>query len=248
MTLMPQRWMTFFVAAVLVTSLACGEVLDVEDAPVSSNATDDTGANSQPANSDFELTLDLAEQGDADAQFEVGVGYATGVGVPQNFIEAVRLYRLAADQGNADAQYNLGVMYENGEGVLRDDVEAVRLYRLAADQGHADAQTNLGRMYAEGWGVAQEEMEALRWWRLAADSGISEAQFNVGAIYANGSGVPRDDVQAHMWFVLAAARQRDFMESRDQIELRDRVSSRLTPDQRAEALRLAREWNEAHPR
>ena len=85
-----------------------------------------------------------AEAGDAEAQFNLGVLYNNGDGVPQDDAEAVRWYRLAADQGYADAQYNLGVMYATGEGVPQDDAEALRWYRLAADQGHAGAQHNLG--------------------------------------------------------------------------------------------------------
>ena len=51
-----------------------------------------------------------AEQGDAEAQFNLGVMYANGRGVPQDDSEAVRWYRLAADQGHAGAQFNLGAV------------------------------------------------------------------------------------------------------------------------------------------
>ena len=59
--------------------------------------------------------------------------YANGMGVPQDYEEAVRLYRLAADQGDAEAQSNLGWMYEKDQVFLR----MIRLwlfYKLAADQ------------------------------------------------------------------------------------------------------------------
>ena len=85
-----------------------------------------------------------AEQGDASAQFSLGVMYATGEGILKDDAEAVRWYRLAAEQGNASAQFNLGVMHAGGRGVLKDDAEAVRWYRLAAEQGDASAQFNLG--------------------------------------------------------------------------------------------------------
>ena len=68
-------------------------------------------------------------------------------GVPQDYAEAVKWYRLAAEQGDAVAQYNLGVMYDNGQGVPQDYAEAVKWYRLAAEQGYAHAQRNLGVMY-----------------------------------------------------------------------------------------------------
>ncbi len=94
-----------------------------------------------------------AEQGDATAQYKLGVMYYYGTGVPTDEAEAVRWYRLAAEQGHASAQFNLGAMYAIGEGVLKNEADAVRWYRLAAEQGHASAQFNLGLMYDEGEGV-----------------------------------------------------------------------------------------------
>ncbi len=59
----------------------------------------------------------LAEQGNANAQFFLGVMYDKGRGVPQDDAEAVKWYRKAAEQGVAEAQYNLGLMYDDGQGV-----------------------------------------------------------------------------------------------------------------------------------
>lgn len=66
---------------------------------------------------DYEATRHAAEQGDAAAQYNLGGMYANGWGVPQDYAEAVRWYRLAAEQGYAFAQYNLGHIYSTGEGV-----------------------------------------------------------------------------------------------------------------------------------
>ena len=145
-----------------------------------------------------------AEQGDASAQFSLGVMYANGEGVLKDEAEAVRWYRLAAEQGHADAQFNLGVMYANGRGVLKDEAEAVRWSRLAAEQGHAGAQFNLGVMYANGEGVLKDEAKAVRWYRLAAEQGHAGAQFNLGVMYANGEGVLKDEAEAVRWYRLAA--------------------------------------------
>ena len=79
--------------------------------------------------------------------------YDNGEGVPQDYAEAVKWYRLAAEQGNAKAQYNLAVMYDNGEGVPQDYAEAVKWYRLAAEQGDAKAQHSVGRKYGQ-WPTA----------------------------------------------------------------------------------------------
>ena len=95
----------------------------------------------------------LAEQGDAEAQFHLGVMYESGQGGLRNDAEAIKWYRKAAEQGDAVAQFNLGIMYAKGEGVSQNDAEAAQWYRLAADHGLAGAQFNLGMMYAEGQGV-----------------------------------------------------------------------------------------------
>ena len=138
------------------------------------------------------------------AQNNLGVVYANGRGVPQDYTEAVKWSRLAADQGHAHAQFNLGVAYKKGEGVAQDYVEAVKWYRLAAAQGLAVAQFNLGVMYANGRGVPQDHVEAVKWYRLAADQGHADAQFNLGLMYAQGEGVPQDYAEAVKWYRLAA--------------------------------------------
>ncbi len=74
----------------------------------------------------------FAEQGNATAQYHLGIMYDNGLGVPQDFAEAVKWYRLAAEQNNAVAQYNLGVMYANGRGVPQDYVQAHMWSNLAA--------------------------------------------------------------------------------------------------------------------
>ena len=123
----------------------------------------------------------------------------------------------------------------------------MRWYRLAAEQGLALAQLSLGVMYGTGAGVPEDDAEAVRWWRLAAEQGNARAQFNLGVSYDNGEGVPQNDVQAHMWSNLAASRLTgDDRETA--AELRDRARARMTPEQIADAQRLAREWDEAHPR
>ena len=113
----------------------------------------------------------LAEAGDVDAQYNLGIMYDNGYGVPQDQKEAVKWYRLAADQGYAGAQYNLGVMYSNGQGVLQDYTEAVKWYRLAVEQGFAEAQTNLGLMYDNGQAVLQDNAIAHMWYNIGAANG-----------------------------------------------------------------------------
>ena len=131
-----------------------------------------------------EQVLGRADQGDAEAQFNMGVLHSIGHGVQQDTAEAARWYRLAAEKGYADAQHQMGVIRSLGLGVPRNDREAVRWLRLAAEQGHAVAQLSLGNMYRTGRGVAQNDREAVRWWELAAGQGDELAQYNLERIEA----------------------------------------------------------------
>ena len=127
---------------------------------------------------ELEMTIKAAEQGDAEAQLNLGVMYAHGVGAPENKAEAVRWFRLAAEQGDVKAQFNLGVMYDNGDGIPEDDAEAVRWYRLAAEQGDVNAQLNLGFMYAKGDGVPEDFVQAYAWFSIAAANGSETSKKN----------------------------------------------------------------------
>ncbi len=126
-------------------------------------------------NGDYKTALQewqpLAEQGDADAQYNLGLLYDNGEGVPQDYKTAAKWYTLSAEQGDAKAQFNLGFMYRNGEGVPQDYKQAAKWYRLSAEQGEAKAQYNLGLMYGKGQGVLQDYFRAHMWINLAASNG-----------------------------------------------------------------------------
>ncbi len=89
-----------------------------------------------------------AEQGYADAQFNLGLMYINGEGVPQDIPHAVELFQKAAEQGHVDAQNNLGAMYFTGEGVTRDEKKAIEWFEKAAAQGNEDARANLDAIKA----------------------------------------------------------------------------------------------------
>ena len=117
----------------------------------------------------------MAEQGNADAQYNLGVMLERGDGVLKDVTEAVKWYRLSAEKGYASAQYNLGVMYKRGDGVLKDFSEALKWYRLSAEQGNASAQRNLGVMYEFGNGVLQDNLTAHMWYNIASANGYKKA-------------------------------------------------------------------------
>ncbi len=152
------------------------------------------------------LIRPLANDGDAVAQFNLGLMYMTGHGVQQDDAAAALWFRKAAEQGYAFAQSNLGVMYRDGRGVPQNYLDAVMWFRKAADQGDAVAQYCLGQQYANGAGVPQDFAEAVIWFQKAAEQGHPVAMLRLGVMYAEGRGVPQDYVRAHMWFNLSAAK------------------------------------------
>lgn len=79
----------------------------------------------------------LAEKGSAAAEFNLGLLYYDGHGVPQEFTEAAQWFERSADQGYNKAQYNLGEMYAVGKGVKRDYVQAYKWLSVCASGGNS---------------------------------------------------------------------------------------------------------------
>lgn len=117
---------------------------------------------------------DRAEEGDADAQLQLGHLYESGEGVPKDYTEAAKWYRKAAEQGNAEAQLYLGCSYATGRGVPKDSAEHLNWIRKAAQQGLADAQVQLGLLYEIGQEVPKDFAAAYMWMNLAATGGNKE--------------------------------------------------------------------------
>ena len=156
-----------------------------------------------------------AEQGEAKAQYNLGVCYYNGNGVEKDYQEAVKWYRKAAEQGIAEAQCDLGGCYYNGDGVAKYHQEAVKWWRKAAEQGDATAQFNLGLCYDYGNGIPRNKIEAYVWYVLSSKNGndyvnknikrlesefgkeqFLEVQFRLGAYFYS----KKDYQEAVKWF------------------------------------------------
>jgi TPR repeat protein len=147
-----------------------------------------------------------AKAGDPAAQYDVGVLYARGDGLVQDYASAFSWFHTAATQGNVAAQYNLGVLYAEGRGVPADQSEALNWYRSAADQNHPGAQFNLALAYAQGAGTDQDYAAAARWYERAARQGLTPAMINLAILYEQGNGVERSLIDAYAWYNVAAER------------------------------------------
>jgi len=146
----------FLMAATLVGTARADQL---DEATAAYNRGDFAGA--------VQLLQPLASSGSSAAQYNLGLMYVQGKGVPQSFAEGAEWYRKAALQGDVEAQHALGSMYEQGVGVPLDRAQAAMWYLNAAEHGDAVCQFRLGLMYARGDGVRSNYVEAYRWFTLA---------------------------------------------------------------------------------
>jgi TPR repeat protein len=114
-------------------------------------------------------------QGVAAAQTNLGLMYAQGRGVKQNYDEARKLWELAAVSGHPMAQFNLGLLYLQGLAGTPDERKASQYFLQAARQNVPDAQYALGTMYLAGRGVTKDRDEAVAWLQKAAVAGHQRA-------------------------------------------------------------------------
>jgi len=167
----------------------------------------------------------MADQGDAQAQYSIGMAYLNGKGVPKSDAEAVSYFRKAAEQGNADAQVALNRLQAiaqcKGNAVCIANTEILNL----AEHGDANAQLKLAYAYASAshrqrdWSdhplddsnsaeaIAKDRIAAARWFLKAAEQGNVEAQYNLGLLYGQNDGsveILVDEAEAVRWYRKAA--------------------------------------------
>jgi TPR repeat protein len=144
---------------------------------------------SRPQKPDLEVTPVDTDYGDANVQFNMGLKFANGEGVAQDYAQAAEWYHKAADQSHSLAQFNLGMMYANGQGVIRDDTQSAMWFGKAARQGDAGAQFNLGRnchraslLRGVPEDAVESRIEAYKWFHLAATQGYRGSEAAYGTL------------------------------------------------------------------
>jgi TPR repeat protein len=135
-----------------------------------------------------------AVDGDAQAQFDLGILLLCGRELPRDAAHAALWMAMAAARNHDGAQSVLGWQLMTATGVRRDDLHAAHWIELAARAGDTAAQNNLGVLYALGQGVPRDPAEAERWFRAAADQGAAEAQRNLALL--RGSALPARSASA----------------------------------------------------
>jgi TPR repeat protein len=152
----------------------------------------------------------LAEQGDPEAQVQLGGMYQDGRGVPQDYVEAARWFHKAAEQGDRSGKSHLVTIFII---MVRESLNAasqkryssaMKLLEPTAELGWAEAQSWLGLMHYDGLGIPQDYSVAMKWFFKAAAQGNAQAQYYLGVMYDKGHGARQDYVRAVWWYRQAA--------------------------------------------
>ncbi|MFV0538305.1 MAG: tetratricopeptide repeat protein [Dysgonomonas sp.] len=140
-----------------------------------------------------------AENGDADAAYELALKYDKGKEVPKDKDLSIKYYQLSAQNGNADAKYFVALAIMDGS-LSGEPSQAFTFLTDAANNGMPDAQYMVGSCYYQGYGVNQDLNLALEWYTKGAENGNANAQYMVGLAYTNSSKYN----EAYQWYKKSA--------------------------------------------
>ena len=148
-----------------------------------------------------------AEKGNARAQFDLGVMYATGNGVEKNEDLALKWFNIATQNNSYKRQEikNINRMVFISKPMREERVSQQFLFaKRAAEKGNVRAQFDLAMMYLTGKGVRKNEQLAFKYFHTAARNNSVEAKFQMGLNFSEGRGVKKQEQLAKYWFKLAS--------------------------------------------
>ncbi|MBR0907531.1 tetratricopeptide repeat protein [Bradyrhizobium liaoningense] len=179
----------------------------------------------------FNAMVALANRGDAEAQYHVGMMHNNGIGTPQDRSEAFAWFQKSAAANDPLGAYKLGCYYDGqGAGVVAIDADQALKYKLvSAKAGYARAQHDVALMY-DRQGNSEE---ALKWWKMAGEQGLPAALFSLSRAYSAGKGTPRDLSLSYAYFKLSKVAPAKNV---------NEMASMLSKPERESAERLVAAW------
>ena len=145
----------------------------------------------------------LAEDGDAYAQYIIGTAYRDGGLLIPDMVKVQKLLKRAAEQDLDVAQYALGKLYLSDEADVHDSAKGIYWLKRSADNGNNYAAYRLGKEYLSGKNTIKDAETAVSYLRQAADNGSAYAQYLLGKLTLMGEGVPKAMDAAYEWFAAA---------------------------------------------
>ena len=148
----------------------------------------------------FNAMVALANKGDAEAQYHVGMMYNNGIGTQKDPRQALEWFQKSAASNHPLGAYKLGCYYDGQFGVVAaDSNEALKYKLISAKAGYSLAQHDVALLY----GRQENFEEAVKWLKMAGDQGSPEALYKLSGSYFEGKGAPKDLSLAYAYFKLS---------------------------------------------
>lgn len=182
----------------------------------------------------------IADQGNAEAQYFVGMLYNLGIGgASRDPTVAFEWFKKSTTGNDPLGAYKVGCYYAGQfpDAVSVDADKALAHKLIAAKAGYSLAQSDVANSYFQRGDFAAAE----KWWTLAATQGYAPAANNLSFLYFEGKGVPQDRVKSVAWFRIAYASMRKKMDTKAQEHL-DKIARDMTPSDIADAEKLVSRW------
>ena len=192
----------------------------------------------------FNAMVALADKGNAEAQYHVGMMHNNGIGTPRDPRQAFEWFRKSAASSDPLGAYKLGCYYDGqGAGIVTSDSDEALKYKLvAAKAGYALAQHDVANHYAR----QGNPEEALKWWKMAGDQGYPRALFSLSMAYSAGKGTPRDLSLSYAYFKLSKVAPKKNVDemagrlSKPELEKAEKLVSEFSPQPTALTLKAMR--------
>jgi uncharacterized protein len=192
----------------------------------------------------FNAMVALANKGDAEAQYHVGMMYNNGIGTQRDLKQAFEWFQKSTASNDPLGAYKLGC-YFDGQGadvVASDSNEALKYKLVAARAGYELAQHDVALLYDR----QQNPEEAIKWWKMAADQGNQKALYNLSGAYFQGKGAPKDLSMAYAYYKLSKLVPKDKVNgmagilSKPELEQAEKLVSAWKPQPTALTLKAMR--------
>jgi len=192
----------------------------------------------------FNAMVTLANKGDAEAQYHVGMMHNNGIGTQRDIKQAFEWFKKATASNDPLGAYKLGCYYD-GQGadvVASDANEALKYKLVAARAGYALAQLDVALLYER----QENPEEAAKWWKMAGDQGYPKALYNLSGSYFQGKGVPKDLALAYAYYKLSNLVPKDKVKgmatilSKEELERAEKLVAEWKPQPTALTLKAKR--------
>jgi TPR repeat protein len=148
--------------------------------------------------------VNLANSGDAGAQYTTAMLLLQGEFLPENEEKAVEYLEKAHAQNCIEATYELAVCHHYGLGIEANPARAFELYKTSAEAGYSMGMTLIGKMYLDGNGTDQNAALAMEWFEKALATedieAVAYAEYLIGTCYNGGIGVEKNEDTAMDWY------------------------------------------------